>query len=98
MFGTAQPALSPLCDISRKFVERNRLRVDAARIRADVARLPAPRNRRHFPQAMSEADQILMDSFASSGSITGRTVIKAGPHLPGANMLASHPRTDTDVI
>ncbi len=98
MFGTAQPALSPLCDISRKFVERNRLRVDAARIRADVERLPAPRNRRYFPQAMNDADQMLMESFASSGWITDRMVINAGTNLPGANILASKPGTEPGEI
>lgn len=72
MFGTAQPVLQPLDANWKEFAERSQQSVDAARIRRDVERLPAPRNRLHSPQAMDEADHVLIESFRAAGWMAER--------------------------
>lgn len=98
MFGTAEFFLRPLGGVLKKFSERNNQRANAARIRADVERLPAPRNRRYFPKAMTDTDQMLMESFASVGWLSERVVINAKTNLPGANILASKPSANSNEV
>jgi hypothetical protein len=47
-------------------------RVSPARLRADVESLPAPRNRLHWPEAMTHADELIAQGFSDAGWATER--------------------------
>jgi hypothetical protein len=69
MFGTGEPKLRPLSDELRVWTDGIMRVVSATRLRAEVENLPAPRNRLHSPDAMAQADEIIMQGFREAGWI-----------------------------
>lgn len=67
MFGTREPKLCPLSDSTRLWSDTIRKSIDAQRIRADVIALPAPRNRLYAPEAMLQADDMILERFKDVG-------------------------------
>jgi Zn-dependent M28 family amino/carboxypeptidase len=74
MFGTAEPSLHRLEEGWQEFARFAGKTADEARIRTDVGRLPTPRNRLHWPEAMSECDKVLVEAFTRAGWTAHRHV------------------------
>lgn len=67
MFGTGEPKLRPLDGELRLWTDGIMRVVSTARLRSDVESLPAPRNRLHSPDAMAQADEMIMQGFRDAG-------------------------------
>lgn len=67
MFGTREPKLYPLSDSMRSWSDAIRKTIDIERIRNDVIALPAPRNRLYAPEAMLQADDMIVQRFKDAG-------------------------------
>lgn len=67
MLGTSEPKLRPLNDELRLWTDGIMRVVSTARLRADVENFPAPRNRLHSPDAMAQADEMIMQGFRDAG-------------------------------
>ena len=67
MFGTREPKLYPLSDSMRSWSDAIRKVIDIERIRTDVVVLPAPRNRLYAPEAMLQADDMILERFEDAG-------------------------------
>jgi len=67
MFGTREPRLYPLSDSIRSWSDTIRKVIDSERIRADVVDLPAPRNRLYAPEAMLQADDMILERLTDAG-------------------------------
>ncbi|MEP6911794.1 MAG: M28 family peptidase [bacterium] len=63
MLGTREPRLRPLPDELRHWADEIMRVASPAKLRADVERLPAPRNRLHSPEALAQADEIIIQAF-----------------------------------
>lgn len=70
MFGTREPRLNSIDPSLLPWITEVMDHVDPHHLRAQVEALPAPRNRLHWPEAMSQTDQIILDTFRESGWIT----------------------------
>jgi hypothetical protein len=67
MFGTREPRLLPLSDNLRSWSDTVRKGIDIERIRSDLIALPAPRNRLYAPEAMQQADHMILERFTNAG-------------------------------
>ena len=67
MFGTKEPTLRPLPPELRDWADAVSSEVDPAQLRAEVESLPAPRNRLHAPDAMAQADEMILRGFRDAG-------------------------------
>jgi hypothetical protein len=72
MFRLGEPKLRPLSPALRAWAEAIFQRVSPSRLRAEVESLPAPRNRLHSPEAMTRADELIIQSFSDAGWATER--------------------------
>jgi hypothetical protein len=70
MFGTDEPRLPMLSSGLQVWAEGVLRAIDTGRLRANVEALPAPRNRLHAPEAMRDADELLMQGFGEAGWAT----------------------------
>ena len=67
MLGTGEPRIRPLAAEVRAWTDGLLREVRADRLRDDVQRLPAPRSRLHAPDAMAQAETMLLDEFGAAG-------------------------------
>lgn len=65
--GAGEPRLTPLSPGMRKWLDAITGQINPARLYDLVLALPAPRNRLHWPQAMREADDIILAEFQEVG-------------------------------
>ena len=72
VFGSSEPALELPGGEWLAFAAETKRSISAGRIRDHVERLPAPRNRQHHPDAMMEADRMLIEAFQQAGWIANR--------------------------
>lgn len=70
MFGTHEPQLNPLEPSLLPWLTEVMRHVDPHRLRTLVEALPAPRNRLHWPEAMSQTDQLILNACRESGWTT----------------------------
>lgn len=70
MFGTREPRLNPIDPSLLPWITEVMRRIDPHHLRTQVEALPAPRNRFHWPEAMSQTDQLILDTFLESGWMT----------------------------
>ena len=67
MLGTREPRLHPLSDSICSWGDAIRKAIDVERIRTGVIDLPAPRNRLYAPEAMLQAEEIILERLAEAG-------------------------------
>ena len=67
MFGTHEPKLYPLKKSIQTWGKSIRETVDPKGIRSDVESFPAPRNRMYNSEAMTLADNMILDKFTAAG-------------------------------
>lgn len=67
MFGTGEPGLPVLSNKIRSWNDEIRKAIDPERIRAEVIALPAPRNRIDYPEAMLQADEMILERLTGAG-------------------------------
>lgn len=67
MFGTGEPKLFKFKDDLISWSDSIRKEIDADRIHDDLVSLPAPRNRIFSPDAMLQAEQMILDRFTDAG-------------------------------
>jgi hypothetical protein len=70
MFGTDEPRLPTLSSGLQVWAEGVLRAIDTGRLRANVEAMPAPRNRLHSPEAMRDADELIMQGFVEAGWAT----------------------------
>ena len=67
VFGAAEPELSPLDPEVAAQTAAVRAAIDPSRLRRSLETLPAPRTRLLNPEAMADADTLILDAFRSAG-------------------------------
>lgn len=67
MFGLDEPTLEPLDESVQLWTESVVRTISADRLKSDVYALPAPRNRLHSPEAMEDADELILQAFREAG-------------------------------
>ena len=67
MFGTRELKLHPLSNSIQTWGKKIREVIDPERIRINVVSLPTPRNRLYNPEAMIQADDMMLEKLADSG-------------------------------
>ena len=65
--GAAEPELRPLDQAEREWLDAVAREVDPAWLHATVESLPGPRNRFDAPEAMSVAEEAILDGFEEAG-------------------------------
>ncbi|MFC2070725.1 hypothetical protein ACFLTB_06105 [Chloroflexota bacterium] len=67
MFGTGEPRLPELSDKIQLWSDDIRKAIDPERIHNEVVALPAPRNRIDYPEAMLQADAMILERLSEAG-------------------------------
>lgn len=67
LLSTAEPQLGPLDPALQDWGDTVRRELSADQLRTQVQRFPAPRNRLHSPEAMTQADDMIAHGFAQAG-------------------------------
>ena len=67
MFGTGEPRLPAISNELRSWSDEIRKAIDSNRIYTDVVELPTPRNRIDFPEAMLQADDMILEKLIGAG-------------------------------
>jgi len=67
IFGAAEPRLRRLDPALAERAAAIRAEIDPVCLRRSLERLPAPRVRRHMPDAMAAVDALLLDGFRAAG-------------------------------
>lgn len=67
MFGTGEPRLPVLSNELKLWNDAIRRTIDPDRIRSEVVELPSPRNRLDYPEAMLQADDMILEKLKDAG-------------------------------
>lgn len=65
--GAGEPRLRPLDPKLRAWIDGIAGEISPDRLYANVVALPAPRNRLHAPEAMQQADEMILEGFRDAG-------------------------------
>ncbi len=87
LFGTGEPPLQPLPAWLADWARAITGVIDTSRLRSDVRMLPGPRNRFHFPAAMTRADEHISNALRDAGwKVERRPFVRA--QASGTNIVA----------